>query len=152
MVNGLLYINCKTCGLNTSHGTRQHNAYVKNSSSFKLPTTHFYVKECNRLAQGYTGVMKTASGTVTTPPIVLGPAASTCSTTLTIERSKLESMLADYEHNSTNLNALDLSDMMRSLFLNSKGVGRLSTVVVIIWCFYGYDNCFHVNFYVSYVS
>ncbi len=114
----MLYINCKTCGLNTSHGTRQHDAYVKNSSSFKLPSTHFYIKECTRLAQGYTGVMKTASGMVPPPPTVPGPAAATGSTTLTIKRSKLESILADYERNSTNPNSSDLSDMMRSLFLN----------------------------------
>ena len=118
MVDGVLYINCKTCGLNTSHGTRQHDAYVKNSSSFKLPSTHFYVKECPCLAQGYTGVMKTASGMVPPPPSAPGPAPATGSTTLTIQRSKLESMLADYERNSTNPNASDLSDMMRSLFLN----------------------------------
>ena len=113
-----LYINLKTYGLDTSHGTWQHDAYVKNSSSFKLASTLFYIKECTRLAQGYTGVMKTASGTVPPPPTVSGPAAATGSTTLTIKRSKLVSMLADYKCNSTNPNALDLLDMMRSLFLN----------------------------------
>ena len=118
MADGVLYINCKTCRLKTSHGTRQHNAYVKNSSSFKLPSTHFYIKECTCFAQSYTGVMKTASGTVPPPPTASGPAAATGLTTLTIERSKLESMLADYERNSINPNASDLSDMMRSLFLN----------------------------------
>ncbi len=118
----MLYINCKTCGLNTSHWTRQHDAYVKNSSSFKLASTHFYIKECTRLSQGYTAVMKTASGTVPPPPSVhvpvRGPAPATGSTTLTIQRGKLESMLADYKFNSTNPNALDLSDMIQSLFLN----------------------------------
>ena len=91
---------------------------MKNSSSFKLASTHFYIKECTRLAQGYTGVMKTASGIVPSPPTASGPVAATGLTTLTIKRSKLESMLADYERNSTNPNASDLSDMMRSLFLN----------------------------------
>ena len=118
MVDGVLYINSKTCRLNTSHGIRQHDAYVKNSSSLKLASTHFYVKECTCLAQGYTGVMKTASGMVTSPPTVPGPASATGLTTLTIQRSKLESMLADYECNSTNPDASDLSDMLRSLFLN----------------------------------
>ena len=118
MVDGVLYINCKTCGLNTSHGTRQHYAYVKNSSSFKLSTTHFYIKECNRLAQGYTGVMKTASGMVPPPPTAPGSAPATGLTTLTIQRSKLERMLADYERNSTNPNTSGLSDMIWSLFLN----------------------------------
>jgi len=118
MVDGEFYINCKTCGLNTSHGTWQHNAYVKNSSSFKLARTHFYIKECTCLAQGYTGVMKTAPGMVLPPPTAPDPAPATGLTTLTIQRSKLESMLADYKCSFTNPNESDLSDMMRSLFLN----------------------------------
>ncbi len=84
MVDGVLYINCKTCGLNTSHETRQHDAYVTNSSSFKLASTHFYVKECTHLAQGYTGVMKTAPGMVPPPPTEPGPAHATGLNTLTI--------------------------------------------------------------------
>ena len=36
MVDGVLYIFCKQCGLNTNHGNRQHNDYVKNPSTFKL--------------------------------------------------------------------------------------------------------------------
>ncbi len=118
MVDGVLYNNCKTCALNTSHETRQHDAYVKNSSSFKLASTHFYVKECTRLAKGYTGVMKTASGMVPPTPTAPGPAPATGLAALTIERSKHESMLANYECNSINPNASDLLDMMQSLFLN----------------------------------
>jgi hypothetical protein len=116
MVDGVLYINCKTCGLNTSHGTRQHESFAKNPSSFKLSSSHFYVKECTRLSQGYSGAFKTTGSTA--PPPAAPP--NTGSSILTIERSRLESALSDYERTSTNPNASELSEMMRSLFsLNS---------------------------------
>lgn len=121
MVNGVLYLNCKSCGLNTSHGSRQHGAYIKNPSSFKLSKAHFYVRECTRLAQGYTGALNRAtSGSAVPSPAAPAPAPATGGSTLTIDRSRLESALSDYERTSTNPNASELTDMVRSLFsLNS---------------------------------
>ena len=123
MVNVLLYIKCKTRGLNTNHGSQNHNQYVKNPSLFKLSAKHFYMRKCGRLGQGYSGAMNTVSG-VPPPPSLTPPAmvqllqaGSANSTSILIKRSKLESMLADYEHTSINPNALDLSKMMRSLIL-----------------------------------
>ena len=68
MLNGVLYINCKTCGLNTNNGDHQHGDYMKNPSLFTLAPTHFYVKDCACLGQGYSGVMKTVSGAQPPPP------------------------------------------------------------------------------------
>ena len=108
MKDGVLYMNCRVCGLNTNHSNRQHEDYAKNPTSFKMSANHFYVKECKRLGQGYGGQMKTATGSIPqAPPQNSG----------TIEKSKLESALAEYERNSTNPNASELSDLFRSLLL-----------------------------------
>ena len=110
MVNGLLYIKCKTCGLNTNHGSQNHDQYVKNPLSFRLNAMHFYTKECNRLGQGYSGTMNTVLGmsppsSLTVPTLVqlLQPGSANSSLIL-IKTSKLESMLADYERTSMNPN------------------------------------------------
>ena len=94
-----------------------------NPSSFKLSAKHFYTRECGRLGQGYSGVMNTVSGMPPppslTPPTLVQPfqAGSADSSLILIERSKLESMLADCECTSTNVNASDLSEMIQTLFL-----------------------------------
>ena len=115
MVNGVLYMNCRVCGLNTNHSSRRHEAYAKNPTSYQMSGNHFYVKECKRLGQGYGGQMKTISGEGTAP--APAPASGGSANMVTFEKNKLESALSDYERNSTNPEASELADMFRSLFL-----------------------------------
>ena len=112
MVDGVLYIKCKTCGLNMNHGSRSHSEYAKNPATFRLASTHFYVKECIRLGQGYGGGLAATHGGPT-----VTPAPPSDSSMITIDKNKVERLLADYERTSTNPNASEMTEMMRSLLL-----------------------------------
>ena len=117
MVNGVLYLNCSVCGLNTNHSNRRHEDYAKNPTVFRLTRNHFYVRECKRLGQGYGGQMKTITGDAPAPAPTPAQASSGSANMVTLEKGKLESALSDYERNSTNPEASELADMFRSLFL-----------------------------------
>lgn len=41
---------CNQCGLNTTHSSNYHDSWSPNLTSFKLPTTNYYAKECAQLA------------------------------------------------------------------------------------------------------
>ena len=124
MVNGVLYINCKKCGFNTSHSSKFHNDFAKNPSSYKMAGTHFYVKECAAIGQSYGGVMKTITSPAGVhtppppPPPTQPPPTVNSGSMVSIDRNKPEGALAEYERKSTNPNASELTDMFRSLFLN----------------------------------
>ena len=45
MVNRSFMINCKKCGLNTTHGSKQHDEWVANPSTFKPLSNHMYEHE-----------------------------------------------------------------------------------------------------------
>jgi hypothetical protein len=121
MVNGSLMVKCKTCGLNSTHTTKFHAAWESNPSSFRLPSTHMYITEKARLA---------AASSSQPPPVynqrVPADAAaggnnagvSGAAGFLSISRADLESRLANLERNSTNPNASEMSDFLRSLLLN----------------------------------
>jgi hypothetical protein len=120
MINGLLHIKCKHCGYNTSHGTKHHAEWQKEGSNFKLPASHIFVKECASLSQVTNASIGTLplAGTAPCPqPPSVGPTTAP-TTTLSINKSKLESALSDFERNSTDPNASALSDVFRSMFLN----------------------------------
>jgi hypothetical protein len=51
MVDGKLYIDCKVCGLNTTHSSRDHKIWVRKGSAYKIMPDHFYAKERARLGQ-----------------------------------------------------------------------------------------------------
>jgi hypothetical protein len=69
MVDGKLYINCKVCGLNTTHSSRDHKIWVRKGSAYKIMPDHFYAKECARLGQDNSAV-GAPSSTPSKPPSV----------------------------------------------------------------------------------
>jgi hypothetical protein len=76
--------------------------------------------ECTRLVQSVTSasVPAPAAPAPAPAPIAPPPASAPAATTVTIDRSRFERALSDYERNSTDPNASGLSEMFRSMFLN----------------------------------
>jgi hypothetical protein len=111
LINGVLHFHCKHCGYNTTHATKTHSLFEEQGDSFRLNATHPYVKECAKLNQAYPATASAAS--CAKPPM-----ASAASTMVSVDRSKLEQTLADFERNSTDPSASQLSEMFRTLFLN----------------------------------
>jgi hypothetical protein len=115
MINGVLHVHCKQCGPNTTHSTGLHKAFIEQGSSFKLASTHPYAKECIKLGQNNPAISKAMSTPSSTSSLL---SSSTGSSMISIDRSKLEQNLADFERSSTDPNASQLSEMFRTLFLN----------------------------------
>jgi len=107
MDGGTLKVRCKTCGYNTIHSTRLHDAWAANPTTFRLDSKHPYAQECAKLNQ--------PPPTVPHPPH--DPAANTAKT-VTFDKAALEQKISAFERNSTNPNASDISDAMRAFFLN----------------------------------
>ena len=101
--------------MNTTHTTKTHDSYVSNPSTFRLPETHCYVKECARLA---------APSAVSPPPPTnagAGPgdsAAGSAAGMITMDRATLERKLSSFERTSTNPNASAVAEAIRALILN----------------------------------
>jgi hypothetical protein len=109
-------ISCKTCGMNATHGTAHHSAFMLNPTSFSLPATH--PLHMARQFAGQRGTLvpyRPPQPPTVTPPTLPGPNNAH---TLTIDRSEFENRLAIFERNSTDPNASDLSEALRSIFLN----------------------------------
>jgi hypothetical protein len=53
LINGVLHLHCKHCGYNTTHATKTHSLFEEQGESFRLNSTHPYVKECAKLNQKY---------------------------------------------------------------------------------------------------
>jgi hypothetical protein len=115
MINGVLHVHCKQGGPNTTHSTGLHKAFIEQGSSFKLASTHPYAKECIKLGQNNPAISKAMSTPSSTSSLL---SLSTGSSMISIDRSKLEQNLADFERSSTDPNASQLSEMFRTLFLN----------------------------------
>ena len=111
LINGVLHLHCKQCGYNTTHSTKTHSIFAEQGTSFRLNSTHPYVKECAKLNQQYPASVSATSG----PRPTIAPSASTM---VSVDRSKLEHTLADIERNSTDPSASRLSEMLRALLLN----------------------------------
>ena len=107
LVDNVLKVNCKECGLNSTHSSGFHAAWANDKSNFCLPDTHpFVVARAQRGNSNHTPVSAPSDT----------PAPS--SNTLTFSRAELEAKIVDAERNSTDPNAGSLAQMMRSMFLN----------------------------------
>ena len=107
LVDNVLKVNCKECGLNSTHSSGFHAAWANDKSNFCLPDTHhFVVARAERGNSNHTPVSAPSDT----------PAPS--SNTLTFSRAELEAKIVDAERNSTDPNAGSLAQMMRSMFLN----------------------------------
>jgi hypothetical protein len=123
MVEGKLYVNCKQCGLNTTHSTKLHKAFAAKGSAWRLKADHPYAIECAKLGQFNPSIAGTVASSGTTPGQQQLPGSSSqssggASSMISIDRSKFEQSLADFERTSTDPNASQMSEMFRSLFLN----------------------------------
>jgi hypothetical protein len=120
LVNGKLHVMCKKCGPNTTHSTGLHNEFIEKGSAFRLKASHPYAKEC--IAHGQSNPVISGSTATTNQPAPPStaptPAPPSGSSLITIDRNKLEQSLSDFERNSTDPNASQMSEMFRSLFLN----------------------------------
>jgi hypothetical protein len=116
VAEGVALISCKTCGMNATHGTAHHSAFMLNPTSFSLPATH--PLHMARQFAGQHGTLvpyRPPQPPTATTPVLPG---SGNAQTLTIDRSEFENRLAIFERNSTDPNASDLSEALRSIFLN----------------------------------
>jgi hypothetical protein len=110
-------IRCKLCGLNATHGTSHHAAYVKDPNNFSLPSTHPLL-----LARQHAST--TSNKTVAPPPSVAAPPTTSTTgpasnaSTITFSRADLEARIANYERNSTDPSASTVSDALRAMLLN----------------------------------
>ena len=116
VAEGVALISCKTCGMNATHGTSHHSAYVSNPSSFSLPATHPLHTARQFAAKNGALVPYRPPANPQQPGPTGGPGGS--ANTLTIDKSEFENRLAAFERNSTDPNASDLSEAFRTLFLN----------------------------------
>ena len=73
-----------------------------------------------------------------------GTLASTVSGMVSIEQAKFEQLLSDFEHNSRDLNASEMSKMLRSLFLNQWGVVLLDATRPLVLCYQHCGLCYSV--------
>jgi hypothetical protein len=112
MVNGILMIHCKTCGYNTTHGTKLHEPWAANPTSFKLSANHMYEHEKKKL--GLSGQNPLPNPPTNPPP----PPSTGSSTMISFSRAELEAKLSAIECTSTNPNASELSEYFHSVFLN----------------------------------
>jgi hypothetical protein len=116
VAGGQALIRCKLCGLNATHGTSHHAAYVKDPNNFTLPSTHPLL-----LARQHAST--TSNKTVAPPPSVAPPTTTTTgpvsnASTITFSRADLEARIANYERNSTDPSASTVSDALRAMLLN----------------------------------
>ena len=113
MINGDLHINYKQCDPNTTYSTGLLKAFLEQGSSFKIALRHPYTKECVKLGQNNHAVSKLATSSFPSLHYL-----STGSSLISIDQSRFEQTLADFEWNSTDPNASQLSEMFWTLLLN----------------------------------
>eukprot|EP00956_Cyclotella_meneghiniana_P028265 scaffold65213_cov39-Cyclotella_meneghiniana.AAC.4 len=106
MVNGVLMIHCKTCGYNTTHGTKLHEAWASNPTSFRLSESHMYEREKKKLGQSGRNPMVNPS----TQPQPQQSTPTIPSTMISFTRAELKAKLSAIERTSTNPNESELSD------------------------------------------
>eukprot|EP00956_Cyclotella_meneghiniana_P005534 scaffold7111_cov22-Cyclotella_meneghiniana.AAC.1 len=125
VAEGVALISCKTCGMNATHGTNHHSAYVSNPSSFSLPATHPLHTARQFAAKNGALVPYRPPANQQQP----GPAGGTGSAnTLTIDRSEFENRLATFERNSTDPNA----DTTPSVWIIVLGLSLVSFCLLVV--------------------
>eukprot|EP00956_Cyclotella_meneghiniana_P017859 scaffold29406_cov63-Cyclotella_meneghiniana.AAC.2 len=108
--DGVLKVNCKVCGLNTTHSSGFHNAYIQNPSTFVLPPNHPYIAACQIVKTTRGGQTLPSNPPHTPPPSQpSGQNSSGQAGSLTLDRASLESKMSQYERNSTDPNASSIS-------------------------------------------
>ena len=98
LVDNVLKVNCRDCGLNITHSFGFHAAWASNKSRFCLPGSHPFVVEKARLANANH-----------TPDATPAPVPEPSSNALTFSRAELEAKIVDAERNSTDPNAGSLA-------------------------------------------
>jgi hypothetical protein len=123
VVNGVLMVSCKECGLNLTHSTGKHDEWAENPAAFQLAPSHPYSQACAKLGISPGQPIPTAAPVAAPPP----PAASSvqppqpsgqASSLLAFDRAQLEQKISAFERTSTNPSASDVSDALRALLLN----------------------------------
>ena len=110
-VNGTLMVQCKTCGLNSTHSTKFHSAWQSNPTSFKLPASHPYSRALSNIKPP----VQPPSQPPTQSP---GQGSGGGSGMISWKRADLEAKLSSFERNSTDPNASCVSEAIRALLLN----------------------------------
>ena len=106
-VNGVPHAQCKTCGWNTTHSTKYHNAAINGGSAFKLADEcpdHPLVK-LQRSAQPGTGQ-------AVPPPTSNGLAGAA---SITVDASKAKAVLDNLERNAASADTPEIVSALRSL-------------------------------------
>ena len=113
--DGVLKVNCKVCGLNTTHSSGFHNSYIQNPSTFVLPPNHPYIAAC-QIVKTARGGQPPPSNPPHTPPPSQPPGQNPSGQagSLTLDRASLESRMSQYERNSTDPNASSIVEAFRS--------------------------------------
>ncbi len=115
MVDGSLKVNCCTCGLNSTHSTKFHHAWLANPSTFNLSADHPYVCECAKLK--YCMPSPTAPSSAPTANTSI-PGTGPAGNLISFDCAQLEQRITAFERESTNPNASDVSKAIRVLLLN----------------------------------
>ena len=113
--DGVLKVNCKVCGLNTTHSSGFHNSYIQNPSTFVLPPNHHYIAAC-QIVKTARGGQPPPSNPPHTPPPSQPPGQNPSGQagSLTLDSASLESKMSQYERNSTDPNASSIVEAFRS--------------------------------------
>ena len=105
MVNNVLKVNCRECGLNDTHSTTFHDQWSLNKANFCLPDSHPCLLQKAPFA---------SAGNYSQDE----PAPSESAGSITFSRATIESKIYDAERNSTDPNAGMIAQIIRSVFLN----------------------------------
>eukprot|EP00956_Cyclotella_meneghiniana_P039449 scaffold172091_cov35-Cyclotella_meneghiniana.AAC.2 len=92
--DGVLKVNCRVCGLNTTHSSRYHSAWASNPSTFRLPDNNVYVKACQSLTR--TAPKPPPTNPPPTPPSSQPPGQNPSGQagSLILDRASLESKMS----------------------------------------------------------
>ena len=105
MVNNVLKVKCRECGLNTNHSTNCYDQWSSNKANVCLPDSHPCLLQKAPFA---------SAGNYSQDE----PAPSESAGSITFSRATIESKIYDAERNSTDPNAGTLVQMIRSMILN----------------------------------
>eukprot|EP00956_Cyclotella_meneghiniana_P026194 scaffold56008_cov50-Cyclotella_meneghiniana.AAC.1 len=113
--DGVLKVNCRVCGLNTTHSSRYHSAWASNPSTFRLPDNNVYVKACQSITRNLPKPPPTNPPSTPPPSQPPGQNPSGQAGSLVLDRASLESKMSQYERTSTDPNASSIVDAFRFL-------------------------------------